>query len=253
MAENHVQVLDRTFDVLETLARSRTPLGLGRLAQDTAMSKTTVHRILHTMLDRGYVEKTLDGSYAIGPKMFDILSYHIDSLELQTESKPLLAALQQQLGLTVHLGILDGSYVSYIEKETPNLREDSYTQVGYRSPAYCSSMGKCLLSCLSNTEIEETLYGFKFEMFTPHTFTDKDELVSYLHRVRKEGWAIDDEEYELGHRCIAAPVFDYRGDAIAAVGVSGTTTSIPDSRIEQIAQQVMFAAQKISTRMGYTN
>lgn len=251
MAEQGVQVLDRAFDILEELARAQGPCGLSELAQATGMSKSTVHRIVATMLRRGYVEKTLEGRYTIGPKMFHTLSYHINSLELQTEAKPVLAALKRVLGLTSHLGILDGAYVSYIEKEGTDWGEEAYTEVGYRSPAYCSSMGKCLLACLSRAELEEALYGFEFEAHTPNTFTSQAAFVKYLHQVRAQGWAMDDEEYELGHRCVAAPVFNYRGDAIAAVGVSGTPDTMPLERIDFIAEQVKLAADRISERMGY--
>lgn len=251
MAEQGVQVLDRAFDILEELARAQEPRGLSELAQATGMSKSTVHRIVGTMLKRGYVEKTLEGRYTIGPKMFHTLSYHINSLELQTEAKPYLATLKRVLGLTAHLGILDGAYVSYIEKETTGWGEEAYTEVGYRSPAYCSSMGKCLLACLSRAELEEALYGFAFEAHTPNTFTSRTAFAKYLHQVRAQGWAMDDEEYELGHRCVAAPVFNYRGDAIAAVGVSGTPESMPDERIDFVVEQVKLAASRISERMGY--
>lgn len=251
MVEQGVQVLDRAFDILEELARAQGPCGLSELAQATNMSKSTVHRIVATMLRRGYVEKTLEGRYTIGPKMFHTLSYHINSLELQTEAKPVLAVLKRVLGLTSHLGILDGAYVSYIEKEGADWGDEVYTEVGYRSPAYCSSMGKCLLACLSRAELEEALYGFEFKAHTPNTFTSKAVFVKYLHQVRAQGWAMDDEEYELGHRCVAAPVFNYRGDAVAAVGVSGTPDTMPDERIDFIAEQVKLAAGRISERMGY--
>ncbi|WP_195762834.1 IclR family transcriptional regulator [Eggerthella guodeyinii] len=251
MAEGTVQVLDRAFDLLEALARGHGPLGLSEIAQRTGMSKSTVFRILQTMVARGYVEKTLEGAYTIGPKMFDTLSYHINSLELQTEAKPYLAVLKRSLGLSAHLGILDGAFVSYIEKESTDWGDERYTEVGYRSPAYCSSMGKCLLACLSSGELEEVLYGYDFKAYTANTFTSKSEFVRYLHQVRKQGWAMDNEEYELGHCCVAASVFNYRGDAIAAVGVSGTPESIPQERVDDVAQQVKLAAQRISERMGY--
>ena len=251
MGEGNIQVLDRAFDILEEIARTRGPVGLSELAQRTAMSKSTVFRILQTMVARGYVEKTLEGRYTIGPKMFDTLSYHINSLELQTEAKPFLAVLKRTLGLSAHLGILDGSYVSYIEKESTEWGEEAYTQVGYRSPAYCSSMGKCLLACLSSGELEEALYGYDFKAYTPNTFTSKGAFAKYLHQVRKQGWAMDNEEYEIGHCCIAAPVFNYRGDAIAAVGVSGTPESMSPDRVDDIAWQVMLAAKRISEHMGY--
>lgn len=251
MGEGTVQVLDRAFDILEELARARGAVGLSNLAQRTAMSKSTVFRILQTLVARGYAEKTLEGAYTIGPKMFDTLSYHINSLELQTEAKPYLAVLKRTLGLTAHLGILDGAYVSYIEKEATDWGEEAYTQVGYRSPAYCSSMGKCLLACLSSAQLEEALYGFDFQAFTPNTYTSKAAFAKYLHQVRKQGWAMDSEEYELGHCCVAAPVFNYRGDAVAAVGVSGAPESISPDRVEDVAQQVMLAARRISEHMGY--
>lgn len=251
VGEGNVQVLDRTFDILEELACSRGSIGLSELAQRMSMSKSTVFRILQTMVARGYAEKTLEGAYTIGPKMFDTLSYHINSLELQTEAKPYVAVLMRALGLTAHLGILDGAFVSYIEKEATEWSEEAYTRVGYRSPAYCSSMGKCLLACLSSGELEEALYGYDFKACTSNTITSKAAFVKYLHQVRKQGWAMDNEEYEWGHCCIAAPIFNYRGDAIASIGVSGTPESIPAERVEEVAQQVMLAARRISEHMGY--
>ena len=154
----NVQVLERAFDLLEALAQSREPLGLSALATQTAMSKSTVHRILATMLERDYDTKTLNGAYAIGPKLFSMLSYHINSLELQVEAKPHLAALERELKLPAYLGVLDGPFVSIISKEATNRADELFTRVGKRYPAHCSSMGKCLLACLSADELEETLY-----------------------------------------------------------------------------------------------
>ena len=162
----NVQVLERAFDLLEALAQSREPLGLSALATQTGMSKSTVHRILATMLERDYVTKTLNGAYAIGPKLFSMLSYHINSLELQVEAKPHLAALERELKLPAYLGVLDGPFVSIISKEATNRADELFTRVGKRYPAHCSSMGKCLLACLSADELEETLYGFTFEAYT---------------------------------------------------------------------------------------
>lgn len=99
--------------------------------------------------------------------------------------------------------------------------------------------------------MNEVLYSTKFEALTPHTIICPNDLVGELRKIRKVGWSIDDEEYKLEHRCISAPVYNYRGDAIAAVGVSGTTENIPPERIEYIAEQVVAAAKDISRRMGY--
>lgn len=251
MEKQTVQVLDRAFDILEELAHSREPLGLTELSRRTAISKSTIHRILKTLLERGMVNKTLDTNYTIGPKMFNMLSYHINSLDLQAEAKPQLTALQRSLGLTVYLGVLDGPYVSVIEKEVSDKEDDVFAEVGRRNPAHCSSMGKCLLACLSSEELEEVLYGIELEAFTPNTIINKKEFVRHLHQVRKQGWAVDNEESELDHRCIAAPVFNYRGDAIAVVGVSGTNNDLPDDQLDHISHQVMLTAKRISSAMGY--
>jgi DNA-binding IclR family transcriptional regulator len=217
------------------------------------MSKTTVHRILSALCGRGYASKTHEGTYTIGSKMFDTLSHHIDSLELQSEAKPHLIALQRSLGLTSYLGVRDGPFVSIIEKEATDRVDEQFTQVGRRYPAHCSSMGKCLMACLSRDELDEMLYGIELQAFTPYTITHKQAFREHLHQVRRQGWATDIEESELNHRCVAAPVFDYRGDIIAVIGVSAVNDELPVEDIDMVAGRVVLAAQKISSCMGYTD
>ena len=215
------------------------------------MSKSTVHRLLSSMCARHYVEKNADNTYSIGYKLMETVSLHINNLELLTEAKPFLSDLMRDLHLTAHLGILDGCDVVYLEKMDiyPNTR--LYTQVGFRSPAYCSSMGKCLLSCLSGDDLEEALYGCDFKRYTPNTITDIREFKRYLRVVRRQGWAMDNEEYQLGHRCVGAPVYDYRGTPVAAISASGSITQLSDRNLEAVIQEVKSAAASLSRRMGY--
>ena len=215
------------------------------------MSKSTVHRLLSSMCARHYVEKNADNTYSIGYKFMETVSLHINNLELLTEAKPFLSDLMRDLHLTAHMGILDGCDVVYLEKMDiyPNTR--LYTQVGFRSPAYCSSMGKCLLSCLSGDDLEEALYGCDFKRYTPNTITDIREFKRYLRVVRRQGWAMDNEEYQLGHRCVGAPVYDYRGTPVAAISASGSITQLSDRNLEAVIQEVKSAAASLSRRMGY--
>ena len=215
------------------------------------MSKSTVHRLLSSMCARHYVEKNADNTYSIGYKLMETVSLHINNLELLTEAKPFLSDLMRDLHLTAHMGILDGCDVVYLEKMDlyPNTR--LYTQVGFRSPAYCSSMGKCLLSCLSGDDLEEALYGCDFKRYTPNTITDIREFKRYLRVVRRQGWAMDNEEYQLGHRCVGAPVYDYRGTPVAAISASGSITQLSDRNLEAVIQEVKSAAASLSRRMGY--
>ena len=131
------------------------------------------------------------------------------------------------LDLTTHLGILDGPYVVYVERIAIFPRTRLYTQVGYRSPAYCSSMGKCLLAALSGDHLKEILDQCTFEPFTANTCRSKKEFRQLLRQVRQQGWAMDNEEYTPGHRCIGAPVFDYHGDAVAAISASRAAPKAP--------------------------
>ena len=250
--EPNVRVMDRTFDIIELLSQAQTPMSLTEISKETGLSKSTVHRLLQSMNSRHYVEKDKNSSYSIGLKLVELVSYHINGLELHTEAKPFLSILRSELNLTVHLGILEADEVIYVEKMDLYPTTMLYSQIGYRSPAYCSSMGKCLLSCLSGEELEEALFNCKFKQFTPNTITNMHDFKQYLKKVRQQGWAMDDEEYMQGHRCVGAPIFDYRGDSIASVCVSGHITEISDEKLPMIVDLVKEAALQISRRMSYT-
>ncbi len=249
--EDNVRSVDRTFDILEAIAASGQPVGLSGIAADTGLSKSTVHRLLATLCDRQYVDKNPDGTYGIGYKLMELVSHHINQIDVLTEARPFLNSLSRELSLTTHLGILDGTDVIYVEKMDIIKPAGGYAQIGQRSPAYCSSIGKCLLACLSGDELEEALYGYRFEKHTCNTITDAAEFKRYLRVVRKQGWAIDNEEFELGHRCVGAPVYDYRGSAIAAVSASGSTHEMPDGALESIIKRVVETASLISRKLGY--
>lgn len=249
--EENVRVVDRVFDIIEQLAASPSAMSLSEIAKKTEMSKSTVHRLLSSMCARHYVEKNTDNTYSIGYKLMETVSLHINNLELLTEAKPFLSELMRDLHLTAHMGILDGCDVVYLEKMDIYPSTRLYTQVGFRSPAYCSSMGKCLLSCLSGDDLEEALYGCDFKRYTPNTITDIREFKRYLRIVRRQGWAMDNEEYQLGHRCVGAPVYDYRGTPVAAISASGSITQLSDRNLEAVIQEVKNAAASLSRKMGY--
>lgn len=251
--EDKVRVIDRVFDILEALAESTGPLGITELSNKTDMSKSTISRLVNTMCNRHYVEKTDSGKYTIGYKFMEIAGTHINNLELITEAKPFLLSLGKRLNLTAHLGILDGQDVVYLEKMDTIPDPSMYTEIGTRSPAYCSSLGKCLLSSMSGTALDEALETFKFQKYTPNTITNHKELRQRLKEVRRNEWAMDDEEFKLGHRCIAASIYDYRGLAVAAISVSGSKSEISDDRIEEIVNEVKLTAHALSVRMGHIN
>ncbi len=250
--DKSVQSIERALDIIENAATGRDGKSLTEIAAQTDLHKSTVHRIIATLLKRGYLDKTEQGNYKVGLKLIEIASYYINDLELQTEARPYVANITSHLGLDAYLGILDGDKVVYIERMDVVSAVKLYSQIGHRVNAYCSSLGKCLLANYSNEELDEIMADCSFIKFTPNTITDMEGLRAELAKVRKQGWAIDDEEYEPGHRCVGAPIYDYKGDIIASISASGDKHVLTDDRIEEVAEYVMKAASEISKDLGYT-
>ncbi len=251
-AQSGVQSIERALDIIEAVAAEESGLNLTEISKRTQLHKSTAYRIIETLTGRGYLAKTQEGNYRIGLKLIEAVSYYINSLELQTEARPYVAKLSARFGLTSHLGVLDGEYVVYVEKMDVFSSVRMYSQIGLRMHAYCSSLGKCLLAGCSKQELSDAMKDCSFIRFTPNTIANMDELKAELAKVRKQGWAMDDEEYEIGNRCIAAPIYDYCGDIVAAISVSGSTHLIPNERIEEIAEVVKETALEISHGLGYT-
>lgn len=246
-----IQVLDRAFRVLEVLAATPRGLPLRDIAEQSELSTSTTHRILSTLSEKGYVSKNpTSGHYEVGHGLIEMVSRRINALELHTEARPYLGALSQSLNLTSHLGILRGANVLYVERldTLPTVR--LFSQVGLQVPAYCSSLGKCLLAGLSRDDVDRALEHSAFVHHTPHTITDRNALMAHLKEVRVRGWAMDDEEQELGFRCVGAPIVDYRGEIIAAVSASGSIEQLSDERVPRVIEEVKETAAAISRRLG---
>ena len=246
-----MQLVDRVLSILEELCVSKDPLGPTRLSEKLGLSKSTVYRLLNALTSRGYAEKTDDGTYRLGCRLLELMGTHINSLELIAEARPYLSSITADLNLTAHLGILDRDEVIYIEKLDAVPTGYLSQQIGFRVPAFCSSLGKCLLAGLSGQELTEALERCRFSAYTKNTIPNRQELSRHLRQVRMQGWAMDNCEYAEDRRCVAAPIYDYRGDVIAAISASGTIVRLPDDRIPKVVITVKQAAECISQRLGY--
>lgn len=252
MTEPKVQTIDRTLDILEQLATAKEGLGVTELGEAIGLHKSTVYRLLSALAERGYVEKDPKTSaYKLGLKLIEISGLFLKKLELKTEALLYMRQLVEQLGQPVHLAILDGGEIIYIEKVEAVNSIRMYSQIGRRAPVFCSAIGKVLLAGLSPEQRTEVVNGLCFKKFTDRTLLDKTALAAAVQVVSQQGWAVDNEEHEPGIRCIAAPVSDYTGKIIAAISVSGDKRVICPDRDGEIAQAVMASAGAISRRMGY--
>jgi DNA-binding IclR family transcriptional regulator len=248
-----VQSIVRAFEILETLAVERDGLGVTEISKRAGLHKSTVHRILNTMAEMGYIEQNQDtGAYRLGLKFIELCSLYLNNVELKTEAQPYLRNLSAQTGQPVHLATLGDQAAVYIDKIDHYNNIRMYSAIGKRIPLYCTAVGKVLLSDKSSDYIRKLLGKNKLISYTPNTLTDLDQILEEINEVKKLGWARDNEEHELGIRCIAAPIYDYRRRIIAAVSTSGNKNIISSDRDEEIAGYVIKAASDISKRMGYT-
>jgi DNA-binding IclR family transcriptional regulator len=253
MAEKGVQALDRALDILELLATEKRGLGVTEIGNRVGLHKSTVHRLLSALGERGYVEKNADfGTYQLGMKLVEISSLHLNSIELKTEAAPYLRKLAAESTQPVHLATFVDGEVTYIEKvETLNSIR-MYSQIGKRVPMHCSAVGKALLTGLPDNEVEEMLKKYDLKLYTSKTMNNIEQILKQVQEARKRGWAVDNEEHEEGIRCIAAPIYDYRGKVIAAVSTSGSSNIFTPERDQEISEYVVKAAREISKRMGHT-
>lgn len=246
-----VQVLDRALDIAELLSKEQHGLSLTTIARRLHLNKSTVHRLLHSLKDRGYIERTAEGHYRLGMEWIELSSVHLNNLELKTEAQPLLRELADLVKNTVFLATLQDDEVVYIDKAETHTSLRKYSIIGRRAPLYCTALGKAMLSGRSDTEIRETFGRHRLKAYTPKTFTDVRRLAAEIARIRERGWSVDDEEYEKGIRCIGAPIRDYRSRVIGAISTSGALAMIPRQKVNEIAGHVKKAALEISRRMGY--
>lgn len=247
-----VQSIDRAFRILETLAEHPQGLALAELVELLHLNKTTIHRILQTLVEWGYVAKNEKRKcYRLGMKTVALSSAYLGGLELKTEALPFLEQLQKKTGLFVHLGVLDGKDVVYLEKLGPLTRLRMYSQIGRRTTLYSTSLGKAMFAWLDEGAQEALLIEMELLPLTGKTITDAERFRCDISATRERGYALDDEENEVGMRCVGAPVFDYTGRVIAAISISGHTTTFLPEKIGEYGGYAVDCANAVSAQMGY--
>lgn len=244
-----VQSVERIFQLIESLAAHPAGAGLQRLAQDTGLAKSTVHRLLASLVSLGYAAQDENGRYRLTLKMFELSSGIVDSMDIMGVAKAHLERLSQRTGEAVHLVIRDGRDIVYIYKtESGPMRMSS--RVGLRSPLYCTGVGKAILATLPGDELEDIWTHSNVQKLTDKTITDLEELRSQLVEVRANGYAIDDEENELGVRCVAVAIPGPDGRAESAFSISGLAPYMTPERIRRIATLALDARTDILADLG---
>jgi DNA-binding IclR family transcriptional regulator len=241
-----VQSLERALDLLEALAGTD-ELGVSDIAARTGLVPSTAHRLLGTLVARGYAaQNPATGRYMIGYKLLELTSGLQDRLaRLRAAARPHLEAIQEQTGETTNLVVLEGRSVVYIDSVSGTRSVRLITEIGRAIPAHTSGAGKALLAWRSPEELAALLDGVELIAATPHTLTTLEDLQADLARIRERGYATDNEEHEPGVACVATPVLDRSGKAIAAISISGPTTRILGEHTETLADLLREHAAKV--------
>lgn len=248
--QNTIKSLDRAMQVFDHL--SNLPgATLSELAGDLEQSAATVYRILVTLEGRGLVELDTEGqTWHIGPRAFLIGARYLRRTSVVDRARPILRDLMTKTGETANLAVAQDGHVVFVSQVECHQSIRAFFPPGTMSPMHASGIGKALLAQMSAPQLEAHLARAPLETFTPKTITDGHELRAELARIKTEGYAIDDQEKNLGMRCIAAAAFDWVGEAVAGISVSGPLSRVTDTDIAQLAAAVKQSADQLSTALG---
>ncbi len=247
--QNTIQSLDRAMMILETLGQSG-GMTLTELSASLDQSPATAYRVLVTLETRGIVE--LDGqtqTWYVGAGAFRIGSAFLRRTNLVERARPVMQALMEATGETANLGVANGHSVLFVSQVETHASIRAFFPPGTQSPLHASGIGKALLAQFAEPQLNAVVSS-GLERFTPRTLTNGSALLSDLAAIRRRGYSIDDEEKAEGMRCVAAPVFDATGTAVAGLSISGPTARVTSDRTEEFGNHVRQAAAELSRHLG---
>ncbi|MEY8829995.1 HTH-type transcriptional regulator BhcR [Sedimentitalea sp. XS_ASV28] len=249
-AQITIQSLDRALEVLDRLTNSG-GLTLTEISTELDQSPATIYRVLSTLEARGYVEMDPAAqAWHIGPTAFRLGSAFLRRSSVAERSRPVMHELMQATGETSNLGIERQGEVMFVSQVETNESIRAFFPPGTLSPMHASGIGKALLSRLGEEQLARYFRTCRQDRFTDKTITTPDGLRAELAQIRAQGYSFDDEERTGGMRCVAAPILNLYGEAVAGISVSGPTNRMGLDRIAEIGELVRVAASTISRGLG---
>lgn len=251
--KNYIEVMGKIFTVLEYFVErgsKQKSVAFVEVASSVPFARTTVHRILYSLEKLGYIEKDGQRShYQLAAKFFDLTGPAIHFRRLQSLAKGVMQNLLLRFGETINLGVIEDGQVAYIEV----LQSQSALRIaavpGELNPVHCTSLGKAMLAFLPESEVETILAQHPLVRRTPRTITQKKHLLEHLTSVREQAIALDLEENLTGVICVAAPIFDQAGRAIAGISISGPATRM-EPKLAQVQKEIRNSATTLSRMLS---
>jgi IclR family KDG regulon transcriptional repressor len=237
--------------LLKAFSEEQVEIGISDLAKRLGVAKSTVHRLAVTLCADGMLEQNPDtGKYRLGIALFRLGSLVRRRMNVSNEARPLLRELREKVNETVHLAVLDGNEIMYVYNLESTQAIRMRSDVGVRKPAYCTAEGQAILA-FQPEEVIDRVAQDGLAARTPQTITDAAKLKKVLEGVRQRGCAIEDEESEIGMRCIAAPLHNDSGEVVAAIGLAGPVSRLSRKALATFVPYVIDTAAAISARLGH--
>lgn len=243
--------VQRAIDILDLFDEHHPELGTTEIAQALDLPKSTAAGLILTLGHNGYLEQNqATRKYRLGYKLAERAGLLLSQFDLRQIAAPALETLRNRCNESINLAIRDGTYVVYIERLYGTSMLGMRSEIGKRERVHSTALGKAILATMPEIEIQKFISKTDFVAVTPRTITSPAAFLDELRRTCQRGFAIDDEENELGGRCVAAPIFDYRGSAVAAVSISVPIQRFPSDQIEEYGRLVKDTAGEISRKLG---
>jgi DNA-binding IclR family transcriptional regulator len=241
----------RAAAVLRAFTHEQPLLHFSEIVARVGLPKSTTHRLLATLIQVGFVEQRGNGTYALGIGLFEVGSLAYANLSLRSIAQSYIRSLTEEIKETVHMGVLDGfEVVSIEEASSPHLlRAEVY--VGKRAPLHCTAVGKAILAFADEPGWLARYRRRPLERFTAATIRDHGVLEAELDKIRRQGFAVDDQEHEVGVRCVGAPIRDASGNVVGSLSISGPSARITPETLPSLSQRLLEVTAEISATLGY--
>ena len=241
-----VQSVGRVLDLLEIVGEAGGEIGLSELATRSGLPLPSIHRLVRTLVQRGYMRQLANRHYALGARLVPL--GQVAGAMLGAWARPVLTELVDTLGESANLAVLDHDAVMYIGQVPSRHAMRMFTEVGRREPAHCTGVGKALLSHLPDEAVRELLDRTGKPAHTARTITDPDVLLAELAHIRREGHAVDEGEQEVGVRCVAVPVRGALGQV--GISVSGPAPRMTTELVERAVPLLQDAGERLSSELA---
>lgn len=248
-----LQTVARALAVLQCFTLQEPELTAAEISSRSGLPRPTVYRLLATMESLGFIDRDPDTRhYRPGLEVVTLASIALNQMEVRRQALPELYLLVNRLRLGANLAILHHNEVFYLESIPHPKQVMMFSLVGRRNPLHSTALGKALLAGLSTARAEAVLRQCDLHPCGPHTLTTIEDLLTDIERVRVRGYAIDDEEWLIHSRCLAAPIYDRASWVVAALSISGPDTEIRGDNLESLARELLESAGRASYKLGYT-